>query len=206
MESSIFLVSFTSRLPFPLVFCSSHSGLLSASSTDMLCPFFLLSLYRRFPQFEVPLPAIILPSVHLSICPSITVVFAKRGQGSVVECYLTSWNLHLLPAWRTHPFRLISNVISILRSFPVHPSRFRSLCWPSTFFISVIAFSLFIQDIYCLLCAESKLKARDTLLNKTKIRLIAYVLHCIHSTFTLIRMWVLIGLHIISLYLWYQRC
>lgn len=200
MESSIFLVSFTSRLPYPLVLCSSHSGLVPLQQICFAHSLFSLCTGASLILKYICLPSIH-PSVHLSIRPSIMVVFARTGPRIVCRMLPYILELAWLPAWRTHPFRLISNVFSTLRSFPVHPSRFRSLCRPSTFFISVIAWSLFMQDIYCLLCAESKLKARDTLMNKTKIRLTAYVSYCIHSTFTLIRMWVLIGLHIISLYL-----
>lgn len=104
------------------------------------------------------------------------VMFAGTGSGigsrmlNKADTILTSWNIHSFSLWHTptHPLRLISNVISTLGYVPVRPSRIVHYVGPTLLFSSIAAFNLFIhQDTYCLLCAESMMKVKDTLVNKT---------------------------------------
>lgn len=113
---------------------------------------FFLSLNRRFPFAICPFNC---PSIH-PVCSCLL----ELDHGLVVECKQDRYCLNaFIPTWPipVHPFRLISTVISTLRSslYPqadVFPILIRH-------FISVIAFNFFIhQDIYCLLCAEYILK------------------------------------------------
>lgn len=122
LESAIFLQSFIYFWTFFPSYLMFQLQWTSASSTDMLCPvFFLCTEGFLLPCVHSPIHPYIHPYIQYGhVCQNQTMDW---GQNVKQDRYCL--NIAFIPTWPipVHPFRLISTVISTLRSSPVSSRR-----------------------------------------------------------------------------------